>query len=74
MTTERKGRPAPFIVSAEELYDHTTGRCLACRAEADGVEPDACEYECEGCGEAQVYGCEELLVMGLLRLSEGEEE
>jgi hypothetical protein len=38
------------------------GFCLACGAEADGVEPDACAYECEACGEAQVYGCEELMM------------
>lgn len=38
------------------------GFCLACGFEADGVEPDACEYECEACGEAQVFGCEELMM------------
>ena len=38
------------------------GFCLACGAEADGVEPDACEYECEACGEAEVFGCEELMM------------
>lgn len=38
------------------------GFCLACGAEADGVEPDACAYECEACGEPQVFGCEELLM------------
>ena len=38
------------------------GFCIACGAEACGVEPDAREYECEACGEPQVYGCEELLL------------
>lgn len=38
------------------------GFCLACGAEVDGVEPDACEYECEACGEAEVFGCEELMM------------
>jgi len=38
------------------------GFCLMCGAEASGVEPDARRYECEACGEKQVYGSEELLV------------
>jgi len=32
--------------------------CLACGAEACGVEPDARSYECESCGESRVYGAE----------------
>lgn len=39
------------------------GFCLACGAEAYGVEPDARQYECECCGECKVYGAEELLMM-----------
>ncbi len=42
------------------------GRCTACGAEAYGVEPDACEYVCEECGEPKAYGLEELLMMGLI--------
>ena len=38
------------------------GFCLACGAEAEGVEPDAREYECESCGEPTVYGAEELMM------------
>lgn len=38
------------------------GFCLACGEEAGGIEPDAREYECEACGECQVFGCEELLM------------
>lgn len=38
------------------------GFCLACGADAYGVEPDARRYECEACGERQVYGAEELLM------------
>jgi hypothetical protein len=40
------------------------GFCLACGAEHYGVEPDARKYECEECGEPQVYGAEEILMMG----------
>ena len=40
------------------------GFCLACMEEADGCEPDAREYECESCGEREVYGASEILMMG----------
>jgi hypothetical protein len=38
------------------------GFCLASGVEVEGVEPDARRYECEACGEWQVYGAEELLL------------
>ena len=38
------------------------GFCVACGAEAYGVEPDARRYECEVCGAHSVYGAEELLL------------
>jgi hypothetical protein len=38
------------------------GFCLACGAEIEGVEPDACGYDCEACGQPQVYGAEGLLL------------
>jgi len=38
------------------------GFCKACGYEQDGCEPDAREYECEHCGECQVFGAEELLM------------
>lgn len=50
----------------EEAMGHYAGFCLACGAERGGCEPDACEYECEECGEAQVYGAGEILIMGLV--------
>ena len=43
--------------------DDGRGFCLACGAEAYGVEPDARRVECEECGKARVYGAEELLLM-----------
>lgn len=55
-------------VSEEEFLDHNTGRCNSCGAEADGVEPDARKYKCEECGENEVYGLEELLIMGLVEI------
>lgn len=38
------------------------GFCLICGNEADGVEPDARNYECEACGSEFVFGCEELMM------------
>jgi Zn finger protein HypA/HybF involved in hydrogenase expression len=38
------------------------GLCLICGNEAEGVEPDARNYECEACGSKQVFGVEELLL------------
>jgi len=40
------------------------GYCRACGAERDGCEPDARGYPCFECGARQVYGFEELLIMG----------
>jgi len=38
------------------------GFCKACGNEQEGCEPDARNYECEACGEKQVFGSEELLL------------
>lgn len=38
------------------------GFCVACGADAEGVEPDARRYECEACGEPGVFGADELLL------------
>lgn len=39
------------------------GLCLNCGEEADGCEPDARKYTCECCGEQQVYGATEVVMM-----------
>jgi hypothetical protein len=39
------------------------GFCLACGERQDGCEPDARNYECEICGEHQVFGAEEILMI-----------
>lgn len=41
--------------------DDGLGFCIACGAEAGGVEPDAREATCEVCGEPAVFGAEELM-------------
>ena len=40
------------------------GFCLACGNEQEGCEPDARNLECEECGQRQVFGAEEILMMG----------
>lgn len=48
-----------------EMYSlDNPGLCIACGAEAEGVEPDAENYECESCGSHRVYGASQLLIMG----------
>ena len=50
------------VMEAVEADDNI-GFCLSCGEMASGVEPDAHNYECEGCGEYKVYGAEEILVV-----------
>ena len=52
------------IIEAVESDDNL-GFCTACGEEVYNVEPDAHNYECESCGEHQVFGAEELLLMGV---------
>ncbi len=39
------------------------GFCLHCGADADGLEPDARHYKCDGCGLFAVFGADEVLLM-----------
>lgn len=53
------------IMEAYERHNNSLdnpGFCLACGEEAEGVEPDARNYECESCGASKVFGAEELLL------------
>jgi hypothetical protein len=53
------------IMEACERYQQSLdnpGFCIACGAEAEGVEPDAEKYTCESCGASGVYGVEQLLI------------
>ena len=51
--------------------DDNAGFCLACGDDAYGVEPDARQYQCERCDARKVYGCEQLLIMGLYFSDQG---
>lgn len=50
----------------KEACDNYQGICLACEECQDSVEPDAEGYLCDSCGEHQVIGMEEALLMGEL--------
>jgi hypothetical protein len=54
------------VVEAVHRYNTSLdnpGFCINCGEEADECEPDARKYKCEHCGEKEVYGAEELLLM-----------
>jgi len=62
-------------ISEEQAQDFMFGMgnpgvCLSCGYydEYAGCEPDAREYECPECGENQLYGFEEALVMGAVQI------
>lgn len=66
-------KPHPSI-TADRLIDaaqrrlqslDNPGFCVACGCEQGGCEPDARRYLCETCGQRQVYGADELLIMGV---------
>lgn len=64
-----KSLTTPRIVAAIERAAHSTdnpGFCIACGTDADGVEPDAEDYECEACEAEAVFGAEQLLIMRTL--------
>ena len=51
------------VIDAIE-QDDNLGFCLHCGAQAYGCEPDARNYTCDECGADQVFGAEEVLMMG----------
>jgi hypothetical protein len=58
-------RPSLRQLERAIVADEGIGFCLACGAEAGGVEPDARKYPCESCRAPKVYGAEELMIMGI---------
>jgi hypothetical protein len=52
-----------------ELSNLYYGVCRSCKFEQECCEPDAREYECNQCGKPEVYGLEELLMMGELEIT-----
>jgi hypothetical protein len=52
----------------ESLRDEHFGLCIACGYEHYDCEPDARRYVCEQCDARSVFGIEELLMLGGIRL------
>jgi len=51
------------IVERSHMTLDNPGICCRSGEEQEGCEPDARDYTCEACGEAAVYGAEEILLM-----------
>lgn len=72
--TKPEGAKRIVKLSEDEYHAHCNdydGICFACGTwSSGGVEPDACEYECEACGESEVYGAEEALLMDRIVFSD----
>lgn len=62
MDTAKFRRRVSAAVKHAQMTGASPGFCLNCGDEADGVEPDARDYECESCGERRVSGAEEILL------------
>jgi hypothetical protein len=56
----------PSIAEVMLAAEENAGFCLACGETQDCVEPDAERYVCESCGEAKVYGAEQLVILGIV--------
>lgn len=52
----------------EEMEEGSQGICRHCGDVRDFCEPDACNYICDNCGETEVFGVPELLIMGLIEI------
>lgn len=73
----KKPKNTTFRMTEEEYHMHDDshdGGCLACGEIQDGgCEPDARNYKCEACGERQVFGMQELMIVGHIELIEESE-
>lgn len=65
-------RPVLTPKQAERAVSNgSKGFCLACgKSSTSHVEPDARRYTCESCKAPKVYGIEELMIMGLIRITD----
>ncbi len=64
-TAVRSLKPRTFTMQqVEEASGMQCGFCLECGAMQECCEPDARKYHCDNCGKSEVYGAEELLLMG----------
>jgi hypothetical protein len=79
MQRERTNDGYRAVLSEEEMrhivFDGDyIGFCLECGADCEGIEPDARKYHCQECHANRVYGIEELMLMGKVRIGPTESE
>jgi hypothetical protein len=67
MTSPTSTKRVFTLEDVQRANDEMNGFCLACGFEQGGCEPDARRYECEACGEKQVFGPHEILFMGMVK-------
>ena len=69
-----KTKPHTFSLTEEEFMEGNEGGlgyCVACGEErTEFTEPDTEKQKCEACGQHQVYGLDNLLIMGLIDITE----
>ena len=55
-------------IKSSTFGDEFVGFCISCGSQHyDGIEPDARNYPCDNCDRPQVFGAQELLIMGYLK-------
>lgn len=64
-----------YELSSHEIAQAITdseylGLCRHCGSVAECVEPDARNYKCGACGMLEVFGLEELLLMGEIEVTD----
>ena len=65
----------PTLDEIQEQSESHGGYCLHCQDWThDCCEPDARKYTCPECELPQVYGAEELVVMGLVSIEDSEDD
>jgi len=60
-----------FKMTESEYRENTNdyiGFCISCGEERDCCEGDARNYPCENCDKDDVFGTEELLMMGRIEI------
>jgi hypothetical protein len=64
--TKRNPTRTFTLEALQEASEDMCGFCLACGEQREMCDPDARRYHCEACGMQQVYGAEEIVLMGMV--------
>lgn len=62
-----KAKARELMIDMDDIIgaaEENIGFCLSCGADQYGCEPDTERRKCENCGDLQVYGAEQIVVMG----------